>query len=150
MKPSLTSTSTTCRPIKSYWHGAGQDWGVSVPTSAPGTCDQWASDSSLAVGKTTYDLLSTIYLLSIYLLSIYYLSIPTNTSGLASKIGEPASHILAPHRVHCNKRLIVICVETPSSGGGNTRIRRSPGDQESLLSFSQYRDLLQLQSKNDL
>ena len=88
----------------------------------PGTCDQWASDSSLAV-------------------------------GLASKIGEPASHILAPHRVHCNKRLIVICVETPSSGNNNNRMRRSTEDQ-SLLSFSQYRDLLQhqlqLQSINDL
>ena len=138
MKPCLTPISTTCRPIKSYWHGAGQDWGVSEPTSVPGTCDQWASDSSLAVGKTRGGTGDTNY---------NYQPSP----GLASKIGEPASHILAPHRVHCNKRLIVICVETPSSGNTNNRIRRSPGEQQqSLLSFSQYRDLLQLQAMNDL
>ena len=112
---------------------------MSEPTSVPGTCDQWASDSSLAVGKEGY--------------WGYQLQLPTISAGLASKIGEPASHILAPHRVHCNKRLIVICVETPSSGGGASKRSRRSSQEESLLSFSQYRDelhQLQLQSMNDL
>ena len=43
------------RPIKSYWHGAGHTWGVSEPSSVspPGTCDQWRTDSPLAVGLGT-------------------------------------------------------------------------------------------------
>ena len=105
---------------------------MSEPTS-PGTCDQWRSDSSLAV-------------------------------GLATKIGDPASHILAPHRfgtriflysmtslflrVHCNKQLIVICVETPSSGGGGVhhgrdrRRRQAAQDKEEVLDISEYNNLL--------
>ena len=113
-----THISTSCsptRPIKSYWHGAGQDWGASQPTSVspPGTCDQWRSDSSLAL-------------------------------GLASKLKDPTSHILAPHRVHCNKHLIVICVETPAtvSGKSQHRTKRS-GDMTHHLSASQYNDVLQ-------
>lgn len=108
--------NSTQWPIKSYWHGAGHAWGVSEPTS-PGTCDQWRSDSSLAV-------------------------------GLATKIGDPASHILAPHRVHCNKQLIVICVETPSSGGGGVhhgrdrRRRQAAQDKEEVLDISEYNNLL--------
>ena len=33
------------RPIKSYWHGAGQVWGVSdlSSVSPPGSCDEWRS-----------------------------------------------------------------------------------------------------------
>ena len=111
----IPTNCSLSRPIKSYWHGAGQDWGVSQPTSVspPGTCDQWRSKSPLAV-------------------------------GLASKIGDPTSHILAPHRVHCNKHLIVICVETPAtvSGKSQHRTKRS-GDMTHHLSASQYNDVLQ-------
>ena len=57
-------------------------------------------------------------------------------------------------RVHCNKHLIVICVETPSTGAGGTRGHRSrrqspdPGEGEeeveggSWLSFSDYTSTL--------
>ena len=110
----IPTNCSLSRPIKSYWHGAGQDWGVSQPTSVspPGTCDQWRSKSPLAV-------------------------------GLASKIGDPTSHVLAPHRVHCNKHLIVICVETPATSSGNSRHRnKREADVSNSLSASQYGDLL--------
>ena len=37
--------SFSLRPIKSYWHGAGQVWGVSDHNSVspPGSCDEWRS-----------------------------------------------------------------------------------------------------------
>ena len=67
----FSNSSFSPRPIKSYWHGAGQVWGVSDHSSVspPGSCDEWRSDSSLAV-------------------------------GLATRLGDPTQSVLAPHRWH--------------------------------------------------
>ena len=58
-------------------------------------------------------------------------------------------------RVHCNKELIVICVETPSSGGGHSRghnrRRRSPdteGGQQELFSLSEYNHIMSDQDRD--
>lgn len=50
-RQNVKKTKTLCssfRPIKSYWHGAGQVWGVSDHTSVspPGSCDEWRSVSA--------------------------------------------------------------------------------------------------------
>ena len=50
-------------------------------------------------------------------------------------------------RIHCNKQLIVICVETPSSGGmhhGHNRSKRSFEVEDQFLELSDYNRLLQL------
>jgi len=72
-------------PVKQFWHGAGQDWGVSAPSSVspPGTCNDWRTDSPLAI-------------------------------GLASRLISHSSYLLAPQRVPCNKKLTVLCVESGS------------------------------------
>ena len=110
------------RPTKSIWHGAGQEWGVSDASdlSPPGTCNEWRSDSPLAV-------------------------------GLASKLGDPSSYLLAPQRVHCNKELVVLCIESTSPSSVYARrkrsVRQSVGlkhDMGEELSPSEYEELLSL------
>ena len=54
-------------------------------------------------------------------------------------------------RVHCNKELIVICVETPSSGGGHrahNRRRRSPDTEQELFSLSEYNHIMSDQDRD--
>jgi hypothetical protein len=110
------------RPTKYIWHGAGQEWGVSDASdlSPPGTCNEWRSDSPLAV-------------------------------GLASKLGDPSSYLLAPQRVHCNKELVVLCIESTSPSSVYARrkrsVRHSVGlkhDMGEELSPSEYEELLSL------
>ena len=110
------------RPTKSIWHGAGQEWGVSDASdlSPPGTCNEWRSDSPLAV-------------------------------GLASKLGDPSSYLLAPQRVHCNKELVVLCIESTSPSSVYARrkrsVRHSVGLKQDMgeeLTPSEYEELLSL------
>ena len=108
-----------CRSTKSIWHGAGQDWGVSGSSSLspPGTCNEWRSDSPLAV-------------------------------GLSSKLGDPSSYLLAPQRVHCNKELVVLCVESTSPSSVYRRKRSVPNSVQlkhglgQEMSPSEYKLLL--------
>ena len=72
--------------------------------------------------------------------------------GLASRLGDPASSLLAPHRVHCNKDLVVLCVESTTQSSMHTRTRRSSHlhsvalkhQQGQTLGPREYRELLRL------
>ena len=76
------------------------------------TCNEWRTDSPLAV-------------------------------GLASKIGDQASSLLAPHWVHCNKELVVLCIESTSPSSVYARKKRSVRDSVGEeLSPEEYRDIL--------
>ena len=67
--------------------------------------------------------------------------------GLASKIGTQASNLLAPQRVHCNKELVVLCIESTSPSALYARKKRSVEFKQSLgeeLSPGEYQELLDL------
>ena len=87
-------------PVKQFWHGAGQDWGVSAPSSVspPGTCNDWRTDSPLAIGLARDPCRRHLPQCDI----------------LRSRLIGHSSYLLAPQRVHCNKKLTVLCVESGS------------------------------------
>ena len=71
--------------------------------------------------------------------------------GLASKIGTQASNLLAPQRVHCNKELVVLCIESTSPSALYARKKRSTSNTMQLkhslgeeLSSGEYQELLDL------
>ena len=62
--------------------------------------------------------------------------------GLSTKLGDPSSSLLAPQRIHCNKELVVLCVESTSPSSVYARRKRET--VEEIMPSSQYQQMLDL------